>query len=114
MSYFSPKALNRLFSDEAWDEARLITKTGKYYFSSSYSGDTVTVTIGEEDYTLEVIEVRDGDEGDFTLETYFIFEIDGRRFRKTGIYKSHYGTDWDGPVREVKKVEKTITVWEVV
>lgn len=44
-----------------------------------------------------------------------VFTVDNRRFfRKTGYYASFYGFEWDGPFREVKAVEKTITVYEDV
>lgn len=46
-----------------------------------------------------------------------IFEVntvdgDTRYFHKTGYYSSYNGTEWDGDFREVKPVQKTITVFE--
>lgn len=35
-----------------------------------------------------------------------------RLFRKDGFYSSYCGTDWDGHFREVRAVEKTVTVYE--
>lgn len=53
---------------------------------------------------------------DMGSERYVVFsmtdETGTRYFRKDGFYQSHYGTDWDGEFREVKPVEKTITVYE--
>lgn len=53
---------------------------------------------------------------DMGSERYVVFsmtdETGTRYFRKDGFYQSHYGTDWDGEFREVRPVEKTITVYE--
>lgn len=39
-------------------------------------------------------------------------KIGDQYFRKEGYYASHYGYDWDGPLREVVPVEKIVTVYE--
>lgn len=43
-----------------------------------------------------------------------VFEIDGRHFRKSGYYASHYGYDWDGDLEEVEPFEKTVTDYRPV
>lgn len=65
-------------------------------------------------YPVDVIEQNRGGEGDFSLETSVIFKVGDQIFKKTGHYASHYGDDWDGPITEVKSVQKTVTVWENV
>lgn len=44
----------------------------------------------------------------------FVFEVvdTGQLFKKEGYYASHYGTDWDGPFREVHAVERMVTFYE--
>ena len=44
----------------------------------------------------------------------FVFEVEdtGQLFKKEGYYASHYGTDWDGPFREVHAVERMVTFYE--
>jgi hypothetical protein len=45
---------------------------------------------------------------------WVVVKIGDQLFKKDGYYASHYGTDWDGPFREVNQVEKTVTVYEPV
>lgn len=46
------------------------------------------------------------------IEFVFRVEDTGQLFKKEGYYASHYGTDWDGPFREVHAVERTVTFYE--
>jgi hypothetical protein len=61
---------------------------------------------------FEVVDSRLGEEGDWSVETYIVVKIGDRYFKKTGHYASHDGEYWDGPVTEVKKVTKTVEVYE--
>jgi hypothetical protein len=96
-----------------------------------YSGDPETEFLFDEDvewgeaaYTFSkdvefdglVIKcVEDFGGMDMGSTRYVVFSISDcnntRFFRKDGFYASHYGTDWDGEFREVKPVQKTITVY---
>lgn len=69
-----------------------------------------TVTVNGETYEVKVVEDFGGmDQGS---TRYVVFEVDGRLFRKDGFYASHYGTDWDGDFREVRKVVKEVAFYE--
>lgn len=41
-----------------------------------------------------------------------VLQLGSRTFRKEGHYASWDADRWDGPFREVKPVQKTVTVWE--
>lgn len=72
----------------------------------------LSLTINDEVYPLSIVDSYTGSEGDYAAETYIVFRVGEQTFKKTGYYRSHYGDDWDGPVVEVTKGEKTITTWE--
>lgn len=62
---------------------------------------------------LFVVSAEGGEgQGDYAE---IVFSVDNRRFfRKRGAYSSYAGFEWDGRFREVRAVEKTITVYEDV
>ena len=60
----------------------------------------------------DVTTVEDYGGMDMGSTRYIVFEVDGRLFRKDGYYASHYGTDWDGDFREVRKVVKEVNFYE--
>lgn len=41
-----------------------------------------------------------------------IFKVGDQYFEKIGYYMSHYGTDWDGPLREVIPVQRMTTFYD--
>jgi hypothetical protein len=45
-------------------------------------------------------------------DTWVVFQLGTQLFRKSGYYASHYGTDWDGPLEEVRPVQKMVTFYE--
>lgn len=45
-------------------------------------------------------------------DVWIVIEINGRFFKKSGYHESHYGTDWDGTLDEVKPREATVTVYD--
>lgn len=62
----------------------------------------------------EVNETGGEDKGSNRTMTYYFPEHDVY-LKVSGYYQSHYGTDWDSwesGVKEVKPVQKTITVYE--
>jgi hypothetical protein len=77
----------------------------------NYYIDSPLVVDGDE-YPFEVVE-QDGS-GSWGYETSTVFKVGDQLFRKTGYYQSHYGNDWDGPLREVREGAKTVRVWEDV
>lgn len=50
----------------------------------------------------------------YQFDTYVVFEVAGRFFRKKGYYMSYEGSSWDGALEEVKEVPVTGTEWKVV
>jgi len=56
---------------------------------------------------------EDGGEGQGD-DIWFVFEVKdtGQLFKKSGYYASHYGTDWDGPLEEVRAVQRMVTFYE--
>ena len=83
------------------------------YWGEVHWGDVDTLTIDGVDYPLEVVESHGGGEGDGS-EVWVVFKVDGRLFRKSGYYASHYGTDWDGSLEEVEAFEKTVTDYRTI
>lgn len=75
------------------------------------SGRLQALNIDGVEYPVEFVDSYTGSEGDWSAETYVIFKVDGKTFKKTGHYQSHYGDDWDGPVYEAVPVEKVVTEW---
>lgn len=68
------------------------------------------LTIDGQTYVPEYVADHGGmDRGS---DRWVVFKLGDQLFKKSGYYASHYGTDWDGELREVKPVQKTITVFE--
>jgi len=64
---------------------------------------------------LTLIHEKGGHEGDGDYaERVFKHDVSGVIIKITGFYSSYSGTDWDSEIKEVKPVEKTITVYEPV
>lgn len=80
-----------------------------YFWTSVGVGSTRDVDgVGE----IKVVDGNDSYQDDYSGRRFLILEIDGRLFRKDGMYYSHDGTYWDGPLYEVRRVTKTITDYE--
>ena len=81
-------------------EAAMEATYGSYWADIKWSieknGDTIN--INGEDYKVE----------------YVTFKVDNKTYQKTGYYQSHYGSEWDGPVFEVRPKQVTVTEWERV
>lgn len=45
---------------------------------------------------------------------WFILEVHGMTYKKSGFYASHSGTVWDGPFHEVQGKPRVVTVWEPI
>lgn len=60
--------------------------------------------------TLLDVETSGEGGGEHTHVVFRLRMVDGsdRVFMKTGCYMSHYGNDWDGPLTEVRGVEKVV------
>ena len=43
---------------------------------------------------------------------HVVFQVGDQLFKKSGYHVSHDGSYWDGPLEEVRPVEKTVTVYE--
>ena len=83
------------------------------FFHEARPGDKVDVLGLGEVEVLESVTYRDGDyQGNDSYENYIVVKVGDQIFRKTGYYNSWDGGAWDGAWHEVKKVEKTISVWE--
>jgi hypothetical protein len=89
----------------------LLEDNGVSWAGLEYSTVPNTLKITTE-LPFEVVDSRFGEEGDWSVETYIVVKIGDRYFKKTGHYASHDGEYWDGPVTEVKKVTKTVEVYE--
>lgn len=84
---------------ETWAE-----KAGGYSGSKTVEVPGLgTVTVSEYDFG-----------GVETNLAHLIFEIEGRTFRKEGLWVSFSGMYWDGNFHEVKPVQKVITDYEVI
>jgi len=70
------------------------------------------LTIDGVEYPAQVLD--ENPRGEWDYGTYIVFSVGDQIFRKTGHFQSHYGNDWDGPLQEVRKAEKTIEVWEAI
>lgn len=77
------------------------------------NGHKVKVTLQGEETEVEKVDGKPSAEGGGE-HVYIILKAGDQFFEKTGYYASHYGTDWDGDVTEVRPVEKTMTVYEAV
>lgn len=79
-------------------------------------GNVFPKVIDINNVTYEVKMIDDGPDvvGEWSYDTYIIFSVGDRVFKKTGHFQSHYGNDWDGPLKQVVEVEKTVKVWEEV
>lgn len=88
--------------DRFWD---VIEYMGKPW------GGTITPDMFPELGTLEFVEGYTGGEGGGE-DAYVVFKLGDRYFRKQGYYASHYGTDWDGELREVNPVQRVVTFYE--
>lgn len=74
---------------------------------------THSVEINGIEYNIEFIEENERGEWDF--DTFVILKVNGRTFKKTGHFRSHYGNYWDGPFAEVVRGERVVEDWiEVV
>lgn len=118
----------RLMHEVAYGEGYL----ENHRFTSSDSGiwDEVDYVLRKYDnkerrYVPKPVTIRDievacsesvgGHEGDGEVRYIVVSISDGtdtRWFRKDGYYASYDGTTWDGVLREVKPVEKTVTFYE--
>lgn len=79
-----------------------------YYLSE---GD-ITVPEG---WGFSVVQNDDYDE--YSGHYHNVFSLKGKLYSVTYTYESHWGTDYDGiisTIKEVKPIEKTITVYEGV
>lgn len=75
-------------------------------------GQGATITLRGESVAIEAVDTFGGEgQGD---DIWVVVRVGDQLFKKSGYYASHYGTDWDGDVTEVKPVQKTITVYEDV
>lgn len=88
--------------EEGWGELA--------YYDDGYS---TTITLRGEDAHIVMVESKPGREGGGE-DIYVVVKVGDQFFQKDGFYASHYGSDWDGEVTEVRPVEKTITVYEPV
>lgn len=83
-----------------------------YWGGLAYSGNgkrTIEVPV-----VVEVVDSDYGSEGDWEKTVYVVIKVGDKYFKKTGYYASHAGTDWDGPVVEVKPVQRTVDDWAEV
>jgi hypothetical protein len=82
----------------------------EFWSELKYKSDRYTVIVDGVDYKAEHVDSYGGmDKGS---DIWVVFRLGDQLFKKSGFYASHYGTDWDGPLVEVKPVEKTVTVFE--
>ena len=51
-------------------------------------------------------------QGEDDQEVWFLFEIDGKFYKKFGSGDSYGEVSWNGPFKEVYKSEKVVTVYE--
>lgn len=83
---------------------------GEFWSELKYGSGDYVLVIDDVEYPAVYVESYGGmDKGS---DIWVVFKLGEQLFKKSGFYASHYGTDWDGPLIEVKPVEKVITVFE--
>jgi hypothetical protein len=107
-------AINNSGNPEGTGEDTYLWDADEWYSEISWSGGKAegeyALNIDGVSYTAEWVEDHGGmDKGS---DRWVVFKVGDQLFKKSGFYASHYGTDWDGPLVEVKPVEKTVTVFE--
>lgn len=100
MSDYTPAEIEEAVNDwEGWGELKW-----------QKDGAKETLTLRGEVIEVEKIDDFGGEgQGD---SIWVVIKVGDQLFRKDGYYLSHYGTDWDGEVTEVKPVERTVTFYE--
>ncbi len=74
-------------------------------------GYKTTVTLRCEPVEIEKVDGKPPAEGGGE-NIFAVIKVGDQFFKKTGYYASHYGSEWDGDLTEVRPVEKTVTVYE--
>lgn len=69
------------------------------------------VILRSETVEAEKIASDEGGEG-HGEDIWVVVKAGTQLFEKCGYYRSHYDSEWDGLLTEVKPVEKTITVYQ--
>lgn len=59
------------------------------------------------------------DTDEYSGRIYIVFKVSTanteRAFRRDGVYRSHYGQDWDyGTTEEVESRQEVVTVWRAI
>jgi len=104
MSDYTPAEIEAAFEndEDGWGEV-----------AYSNDGSKSTVTLRGASVQVEKVGGKAPGEGGGE-EVSVVIRAGDQLFEKSGYYASHYGADWDGDVREVQPVERTITVYEAV
>jgi len=74
-------------------------------------GHKFTLNVGGHDKKCEIVENHSVDSDDWSQRIWFTFQIGEQYFRRYGVYRSHYGEEWEyGQTEEVfpKKVMTTV------
>lgn len=96
-------------------EAAILDQFGRWAWGSLEGHDGDNLVINGVDYTFT--HVADGPEHadyDSSSSLWTVFKVDGKTYRKHGYYQSHYGSEWDGYIEEVKPREVTRIEWDAV
>lgn len=73
-----------------------------------YEGREAEVAVG----SVSATPVDQSERNDYGGDITVIFAAGGKFYRATGYYSSYDGYTWDGGIKEVQKVTKTVEVFE--
>lgn len=95
------------------EEVRTAMSPSRWEHLSGGSNDAILI---REDAVLVSFIESNVDDVDPEVEgqedVYVVVKIGTQFFKQTGYYTSHSGSSWYGTIKEVKPVQKTVTVYE--
>lgn len=100
-----------------WDELEDLLK-GSPEWTGGGSGTVYPAVPGHthievngEQAPIEVVEDHGGGEGSGEAR-WVVIKVGTQYFKKDGYYASHYGSEFDGDLKEVRKIERMVTFYE--
>ena len=98
----------------AEDVEKAIEAFGVESISYKYPGAEFELTINGEAHTAKMVDHNDA-EDEYSQRVWFVLEVDGRHFIRYGMYRSHWGFEWDyGEFSEVAPVHEVVKVYRPI
>lgn len=73
--------------------------------------DDATLTLRGEAVSFKYVAGKSPHEGGGE-DVWSVIQVGTQLFKKPGYYASHYGTDWDGDLKEVHAISRSVTFYE--